>query len=134
MKVEGQCHCGAIQYRAELEPENVGICHCNDCQSLSATAFRTIGMVKPGKFEIIEGSPKLYIKIAESGNRRQQAFCDRCGSGLYATSDDDGPKTHNIRMGTVKQRDQFQPQFQLWCRSAQSWLVDLNTPDKRDRQ
>ena len=134
MKVKGQCHCGAIEYRAELDPDKVGICHCSDCQSMSASAFRTIGMVQPGEFELVKGNPKIYIKIAESGNRRQQAFCDNCGSGIYATSDEDGPKVHNIRMGTVKQRDQLPPQFQLWCRSAQPWLPDLKTAKKFDHQ
>ena len=134
MKIDGRCHCGAIQYQAELDPENVGICHCSDCQSMSATAFRTIGIVKPGEFRLLKGTPKVYIKIGDSGNRRQQAFCDNCGSGLYATSDDDGPRTYNIRMGTVKQRNQLPPQFQLWCRSAQPWLPEINTPKKSDKQ
>jgi len=28
MKVDGQCHCGAIVYEAEVEPGTVGLCHC----------------------------------------------------------------------------------------------------------
>ena len=41
MKIDGGCHCGNITYSAEIDPENVGICHCTDCQTLSGTAFRT---------------------------------------------------------------------------------------------
>jgi Glutathione-dependent formaldehyde-activating enzyme len=40
MKVQGQCHCGAIRYEAEVEPDTIAICHCLDCQRLSGSAFR----------------------------------------------------------------------------------------------
>ena len=41
MKIDGGCHCGYITYSAEIDPEDVGICHCTDCQTLTGTAFRT---------------------------------------------------------------------------------------------
>ncbi|MDJ0957674.1 MAG: GFA family protein [Arenicellales bacterium] len=134
MKIDGSCHCGAITYEAELEPEAVGICHCTDCQALSASAFRTIGLVKAGAFRLLTGAPKIYVKTGDSGNRREQAFCDNCGSGIYAASVGDDPKAHNIRMGTVCQRAQFPPRFQVWCRSAQPWLPSIDTPKKSDKQ
>ena len=134
MKIDGSCHCGAIVYEAELKPENVGLCHCTDCQKLSASAFRTIGVVEPGAFKLVKGEPKVYIKTGESGNKREQAFCPNCGSGLYATSPGAGPKAHNLRMGTVNQRDQFSPQFQAWCRSAASWLPKISTPNDLEKQ
>ena len=134
MKIDGSCHCGAITFEAELDPEAVGICHCTDCQALSASAFRTIGVVREGKFRLLTGRPKIYVKTGDSGNRREQAFCDNCGSGIYAASVDDGPKVHNVRMGTVRQRRQLPPRFQVWCESALSWLPEIDTPKKKDRQ
>jgi hypothetical protein len=134
MKIDDSCHCGFITYEAELEPEAVGICHCTDCQALSASVFRTIGMVKAGAFRLLTGAPKIFVKTGDSGNRREQAFCDNCGSGIYSTSPGDDPKAYNIRMGTVSQRDQLPPQFQLWCRSAQAWLPPIETPKTLDKQ
>ncbi len=134
MKIDGSCHCGAITYAAELASEAVGICHCTDCQALSASAFRTIGVVRAGDFRLLTGAPKIYIKTGDSGNKREQAFCGNCGSGIYAASVEDDPKIHNIRMGTVRQRAQFSPQFQVWCRSAQPWLPAIDTPKKTDAQ
>ena len=130
MKIEGSCHCGAIKYEAELDAKSVGICHCTDCQRLSASASRTFGTVQAGDFRLLEGSPKVYLKKGDSGNTREQAFCGNCGSGLYSASPGDEPKARNIRMGTVAQRDQLPPQFQLWCRSAQTWLPEIQTPRK----
>ncbi|MEY4551236.1 MAG: hypothetical protein RL685_7431, partial [Pseudomonadota bacterium] len=40
MKVDGTCHCGAVRYQAQIEPDHVSICHCSDCQVLTGSAFR----------------------------------------------------------------------------------------------
>lgn len=133
MKINGQCHCGAIAYEAELDPENIGICHCSDCQALSASAFRTIAMVAGDSFEVTKGKPKEYIKSGDSGNRRVQAFCADCGSGLYATAADGNRDTYNIRLGAVEQRRELEPQFECWRQSALPWLPDFQTARKFDR-
>jgi len=106
MKINGACHCGEIAYEAELNLDKVGICHCSDCQALSASAFRTIAIVAGDTFKLLRGTPMYYVKIGNSGNPRIQAFYGNCGSGLYATDVGDGPKNYNIRVGTVQQRDQ----------------------------
>lgn len=122
MHVDGACHCGNIAFEAEVDPERVGICHCTDCQKLSASAFRTIAIVAPDRFRLIRGKPKEYIKIGDSGNRRIQAFCADCGSGLYATNADGAPKAFNIRVGTLTQRGNLPPRFECWHRSALDWV------------
>ena len=75
MKIDGGCHCGNITYTAEIDPENVGICHCTDCQTLSGTAFRTSVRANKETFHLAGGQPKIYVKTAESGAKRAQAFC-----------------------------------------------------------
>src|SRR5438876_10048241 len=75
MKVTGRCHCGQISFEAEIDPTQVRICHCTDCQTLTGTAFRTNVPSLPGTFVLRSGTPKIYIKTAESGNKRAHAFC-----------------------------------------------------------
>jgi hypothetical protein len=133
MKIDGSCHCGRISYEAELDPERVGICHCTDCQTLSGTAFRTIALVSADTFEI-SGEPKIYVKTGESGNKRAQAFCPECGSPIYASAAGDNPRVYNLRLGTVRQRDRLPPKFQVWCRSAQSWLSGLESVPGKEKQ
>ena len=126
MKIDGGCHCGAIVYEAEIDPEMVSICHCSDCQTLSGTAFRIVIFAPEEKFRLTRGKPKAYLKIAESGNKRIQAFCAECGSPIYATSADEGPpKAYGIRVGTARQRDQLPPKRQIWHRSAVAWLPEM---------
>jgi hypothetical protein len=133
MKIDGRCHCGFITYEAEAEPANVAICHCTDCQTLSGSAFRTV--IRAGDtFRLLSGQPTIYVKTAESGSKRAQAFCPRCGSPIYATSAEEGPKSYSVRAGTVRQRDQFIPKVQIWARSRQKWVTELGSIRMVDKQ
>ena len=126
MKIDGGCHCGYITYTAEINPDNVGICHCTDCQTLSGTAFRTSVRAAKNDFDLRSGQPKIYVKTAESGNKRAQAFCPECGTPIYA-SDVTDPQSFNIRLGTVRQRGELRPKSQGWFRSAQNWVLDMQS-------
>ena len=125
MKIDGGCHCGAITYEAEIDPEAVFTCHCSDCQTLSGAPFRTVVRVPEADFKLLSGELKIYVKTADSGAKRIQAFCPECGSPIYATSVGEGPKIFGIRVGTVRQRDQLRPKAQYWYRSAHDWVTDL---------
>lgn len=73
MRVEGACHCGKITYETDIDPEKVGLCHCTDCQALTGTAFSTFVPVPKEAFRLRTGTPKIYVKTAESGSKRAQA-------------------------------------------------------------
>jgi hypothetical protein len=126
MKITGECHCGAIGYEAEIDPSKVGICHCCDCQSLSASAFRTVAIANADSFRLTKDAPSEYVKTAESGNKRIQAFCPECGSAIYSTNADGAPKAFNIRLGTSHQRESLSPKFQCWTRSALQWVPEIS--------
>lgn len=121
MKASGSCYCGDIEFEAEVEPENTSICHCMDCQRLSGTAYRVSVSAPANRFRVIRGRPKEFIKIAASGSRRIQAFCERCGTALYATAES-GCKPYNIRAGTLRERAQLVPVREIWCDSVLPWV------------
>ena len=126
MKVDGGCHCGNIRYEADVDPTKVVICHCTDCQTLSGSAFRTVAPTEAGTFRLLSGAPKIYVKTAQSGNRRAQAFCGDCGTPLYATSPDN-PAVYGVRLGCVDERAELAPSKQLWTRSSMPWLHNLTS-------
>ena len=128
MHVDGGCHCGHITYEAEVDPEGVRICHCTDCQTLTGSAYRVTVPARPGTFKLLSGQPKTYLKTAESGNKRLHAFCPECGTPIYATTP--GTQAFGIRVGTTRQRAQLQPKQQGWCRSAQDWVMNLESLPK----
>jgi len=135
MKVDGACHCGAIQIEGEIDPNKVGICHCTDCQTSTGTAFR-ISVPVPGAAFKITGHPTAYLKTtADSGNPRLQAFCGICGTPIYSTSPGDGVQpSYMVRVGILRQRDQLPPKRQIWWRSARPWVTGLDAVPKVEKQ
>lgn len=123
MQVSGQCHCGAIRFTAEVDPARVIACHCSDCQQFSGAPFRTV-LPTPVSQVYIRGTPKHYVKTADSGNRRAQAFCPECGTHLYSC-DVEQAKVLNLRVGCIDERARLAPTVQIWGRSAMPWLSDL---------
>jgi hypothetical protein len=123
MRIDGGCHCGFIKYEGDADPEKTAICHCTDCQTLSGSAFRTVVPCEDLRF--VSGQPTIYLKTGDSGNQRQQAFCPKCGSPIFSAAPGSGSKVHMIRIGTLRQRNQFVPKVQLWARSKQRWTDTL---------
>ena len=123
MQIDGRCHCGAISFTAEIDPERVMACHCTDCQVLSGSPFRANAMVPIEKFSL-SGQPKTYVKVAESGNRRTQVFCPECGTPLYSCAAEN-PTALVVRLGCVAQRAVLKPTLQYWHRSALPWMDEL---------
>src|SRR5689334_20224682 len=134
MRVDGGCHCGNIRYEAEVDPAKVVICHCTDCQTLSGSAFRTVVPTNEGTFKLLSGAPKVYVKAAENGNRREQTFCPECGTPIYSAPVGTPVRVIGIRVGSIRQRDQLIPTDQYWFRSAQPWLRDLPTIKQQEKQ
>jgi hypothetical protein len=133
MKVHGACHCGKLAYEAEIDPDKVGVCHCTDCQTLTGTAFSTFVPVPRDAFRLRSGAPKIYIKTAESGSKRAQAFCPECGTRMYASAAVE-PQMFNLRVGTMRQRASLPPKAQFWCRSALGWATDLRSVKTFEKQ
>lgn len=133
MLINGTCHCGSISFTAEIDPSRVMICHCTDCQVLSGAPFRAIVAASIAKFSL-RGTPKSYVKVAQSGNRRALVFCPECGTPLYATAPENSTSV-NIRLGCVQQRAELKPAVQIWHHSALPWLADLtsipSTPEQQ---
>jgi len=125
MNISGQCHCGQISFTALIDTNKIIACHCSDCQAFSGAPFRAVA---PTAVENVKmtGAPKFYIKTADSGNPRAQAFCGNCGTQLYAT-EPDTPKVIGFRLGCVNERAQLKPTIQIFGNSAMPWLKDLHT-------
>jgi hypothetical protein len=123
MQVNGSCHCGAIGFTAEIDPSRILLCHCTDCQVLTGSAFRVF-VPAPIDRLLLRSEPTRYVKVAESGARRIQAFCARCGTPVFSTALEGG--THvMLRVGTLAERAGLRPSLQIWKRSSLPWVESL---------
>ena len=52
MKIDGACHCGLITYEAEIDAEQVEVCHCTDriqtfCPRCGSAIYSATGDTPP---------------------------------------------------------------------------------------
>ncbi len=126
MRITGQCHCANITYEADVDPTQLQVCHCEDCQRLSGSPFRA--SIPTKNLTFTRGQPKVYIKLtAASGRKRAQAFCPDCGSPFYAGPAEPTPDAvYNLRFGTINERAQLTPYRAIWCETAVPWAEDIS--------
>jgi hypothetical protein len=134
MRIDGQCHCGAVTYQAEIDPERVSICHCTDCQALPGSPYRVTVICAAEQVRLTHGAPKVYGKRGDNGRVRFQHFCGDCGSPLFTSGEHGGPDDWGIRWGSIRQRGELTPRRQVWCRSAAPWVNDLSGLPTRPKE
>lgn len=128
MKVDGSCHCGAIRYEAEVNPDTSIICHCTDCQTISGAPYRANVAASTRSLQMT-GEPKIYRKRGDSGDEVRTAFCEACGTAIYSGKGE-APKFVFLRLGAIKQRADLPPKAQGFCSSMLPWAKDISAiPD-----
>ncbi len=124
MKVDASCHCGSVTYQAEIDPGQVVICHCADCQTFSSAPYRVSVFGVALENLSLKGTPRIYTKIGGSGREVLVAFCPDCGTALYSTKNDaEGP--FSLRVGAIRQRRELIPKMQGFCASGQAWAMNI---------
>jgi hypothetical protein len=118
IQVNGKCHCGNIEIEAKVKLSEVRACHCTDCQKMSGAPLRAIAIAPADKIKIA-GQTSEYIKIGDSGNKRIQAFCPKCGTQLFAT--DMGKTQYNLRTGFLEQKNELVPKSHVFTHSSMLW-------------
>ncbi len=83
----GGCQCGEIRYKSEGEAFALFICHCQECQKQSASAFGISLRVPRAGFQLTQGTPKFWTRLADSGRKVKCAFCPTCGSRVWHEHD-----------------------------------------------
>lgn len=122
IELSGRCHCGEISINARIDASMVVACHCTDCRVFSGGPFRAIAIADAKDFEM-KGAPSEYVKVADSGNKRVQAFCGKCGSHLFST--DEQRSKFSIRTGFLDQHERLVPRKHIFGKSTPDWLHEM---------
>ncbi len=125
MRIDSGCHCGAVTYEADIDPAQVVICHCIDCQALSGSPFRVTVIASTDQMRLTGAAPRVYVKVGGNGRPRRQSVCPDCGAPLFTTGEGADAMETGIRWGSIRQRSDLAPRFQIWCRSAAPWVGDI---------
>ena len=132
LDIHGKCHCGAVQFKARIDPHRVMACHCTDCQILSGAPLRA-GVAATIENFSLTGEVKEYIKTSQSGNRRAQVFCPTCATPLFSKAAEDAT-TVMVRAGCLAEKDQLKPALNIWKRSSLRWLNEIESLPSSQQQ
>lgn len=118
----GGCQCGQICYEIQSEPFTLYVCPCQECQKQSSSALGMSMPVPRGAVVIVQGQPKQWKRIPESGREVSCLFCRECGTGLFHNPARNS-KITNIKPGTLDDTSWLRPVGNLWTRSSQKWVT-----------
>jgi hypothetical protein len=80
----GRCHCGAVQFAAELDlAAGTSRCNCSYCRKLRSWSVRST----PEHFRLESGAQDLASYVFAKGAGLDHAFCRHCGVTLFVRGD-----------------------------------------------
>jgi hypothetical protein len=127
LPITGGCLCRAVRYESAAAPVLARLCWCRVCQYLAA-GNATVNLVFPATTVRIEGAPRDYRSIADSGNVMHRRFCGACGTPLFSAAEA-RPHLVIVRAGTLDDPDLARPAMTIWAASAPRYACfDASVP------
>ncbi|CAN5230547.1 GFA family protein [soil metagenome] len=124
----GGCHCGAIRYTVEGEPEHSALCHCGDCTRSAGAPMVGWAMFPVDQVSIV-GTPVTY----RSSPPVARLFCGACGTGLFYTNGMAFPGMIDIQISTFDDPDAFPPGAHIQVAEAARWESEAHKLPRFDR-
>lgn len=118
MTHSGQCHCGAIRYRAAGTPKDVALCHCIDCRRSSGAPMVAWAGFAESDVAVTQGTPKTV----NSSGTAMRSFCADCGTGLFYRNAELLPGIVEIQSATFDDPDALPPTVQIQTAERIGWM------------
>ena len=118
----GGCHCGAVRFEVDVDPEQDEILDCN-CSICAMKGFLHL-IVPPERFRIVEGNDLLTTFESSEHGRRQ--FCKTCGTQLFCwheKSDGSAPDFIDITLASISDPIDRQPEMHFYFDSGADWIT-----------
>lgn len=119
---KGSCLCGAVQVRVTAPPLLSVICHCRDCQKLTASDYSLTVMFPEDHFSC---TGDLRIGGLGSGVRKHY-FCKSCLSFIYSRVGAASGRI-NLRTSVLDAAAAFEPFLEVMTDEKRPW-VELDLP------
>jgi hypothetical protein len=131
MERKASCACGLVSVMLEGDPQMHGLCHCGQCQKVSA--FTYSGYWPKSAVRKISGKTTCWRKISESGRGIDVHFCPVCGTYAYWYLDLN-ENLIGIPIGNFSGSAFPPPVYSLWHESKLPWVDVPSTCQVFDRQ
>ena len=119
LRVTGGCQCGAVRYRAGLDPESAHVCHCRMCQKAAGNYFMPLASAPRSAFELTRGS----LAIFKSSEGVARGFCRDCGTPL--TFDILAGSQVSVTLGSLDEPSAVVPLADCGTEARMPWLGQL---------
>jgi hypothetical protein len=114
------CHCGAVEVACEGDPRKVSLCHCQQCQRRTGSAF-SVAVFYTRDQVTARGVTARYVRPAASGFAVDFHFCPACGSNLFWYPER-MPALVGVAMGGFADRDFAMPEQAVWAAEGHRWV------------
>ncbi|UKZ77553.1 hypothetical protein TrVFT333_005276 [Trichoderma virens FT-333] len=130
----GGCLCGKIRYIYTGEPTTKVLCHCSDCRKISGSNYSVNFLIPKASFRVTVGTPKIFSKVADSGETIKSYFCSHCGSMLWRESANCGPNKV-VKAGTLDDSGKIISSAvfdaEVFTRSRIEWVLPIAGANQR---
>jgi hypothetical protein len=125
----GGCHCGAIRYDVEGEPQHVTLCHCRDCRRSAGAPMVSWATFSEDALTLTRGQPITF----NSSGAAMRSFCGTCGSGLFYRNADMLPGIVDIQSVTLDDPEALPPAVHIQVAEQLHWMDDVDSLPRFER-
>lgn len=125
----GGCHCGAIRYDVDGEPQHVALCHCSDCRRSAGAPMVSWAAFTADALTVTQGQPVTF----NSSGAAMRSFCGTCGTGLFYRNADMLPGIVDIQSVTLDDPEALPPEAHIQVAERLHWMDDLDSLTRFER-
>jgi hypothetical protein len=125
----GGCHCGAVRYSVNGEPQHVALCHCSDCRKSAGAPFVAWAAFAEGDVTVTQGETKTF----NSSGNTLRCFCADCGTGLFYRNQDFLPGIIDVQAATFDDPDAFPARAHIQTAEQIDWMASAHKLPRFDR-
>ena len=125
----GGCHCGAIRYDVDGEPQHVALCHCSDCRRSAGAPMVSWAAFTADALTVTQGQPITF----NSSGAAMRSFCGTCGTGLFYRNADMLPGIVDIQSVTLDDPEALPPDAHIQVAERLHWMDDLDSLTRFER-
>jgi hypothetical protein len=97
------------------------ICHCQQCQKQTGSAFVEVVAVKEDDF-LVQGTLQTFTYSGDSGRKKHSKFCPKCSAVVFLEAEG-FPGLVLIMGGTLDDPSWLRPTMALFCEASQPWIA-----------
>ena len=121
-KIEGGCLCGAVRYKADVEPIAIINCYCDACKKNSGSTHSWNLMIAKGSVPFTGDALQVFEdRSGASGQVFERHFCGVCGSHVVSGGPAYGD-VEFIKAGTLDDGEWAEPVLHIWMDEKLGWV------------